>query len=229
MPQLTINDVLNELDKIISDSVREKNYLAIFAWVYKRTTEQIKAEVDKGSFENGQRMQQFDIVFANLYLDAYHDYKDNKPISLSWKIAFDAAREKHTLIQHLMMGMNAHINLDLAVAACTIMDGKPIAGLENDFNKVNDVLAGLLDEMQLKMGKVSKLMFLLDWAGKRSDEAIINFSMEKARTQSWLSANELWKLNGAGRQSRIKELDRNVESISRFLLHPPSKLLRWIL
>jgi len=229
MPQLTINDVINELDIIISDSVRDKNYLAIFAWVYKRTTEQIKAEVDKGSFGDGQRLQQFDIVFASLYLDAYRDYKDNKPISQSWKIAFDAAMEKHTIIQHLMMGMNAHINLDLAVAASTVMEGKPIAELEHDFNKVNDVLAGLLDEMQVKMGKVSKLMFLLDWIGKRTDEKVINFSMEKARTVSWFTANELWNLTGESRTAKIKEVDRNVKSISEFLIQPPSRFLRIVL
>ena len=229
MPQLTINDVINELDIIISDSVRDKNYLAIFAWVYKRTTEQIKAEVEKGSFENGERLQQFDIVFASLYLDAYRDYKDNKPISQSWKIAFDAAMEKHTIIQHLMMGMNAHINLDLAVAASLIMEGKPIAELERDFNKVNDVLAGLLDEMQVKIGKVSKLMFLLDWIGKRTDEKVINFSMEKARTVSWFTANELWNLTGDKRKARIIDVDRNVESISEFLIQPPSGFLRFVL
>ena len=229
MPHVTINDVLNELDKIINDSVRDKNYLAIFAWVYKRTTEQIKAEVEKGSFEKGESLLQFDIIFANLYLDAYRDYKDNKPLSQSWKIAFDAATEKHTIIQHLMMGMNAHINLDLSIAASTVMEGKPMAELEHDFNKVNEVLASLLDDMQVKIGKVSKLMFLLDLIGKRTDEKVINFSMEKARTQSWFTANELWNLSGESRTARIKEADRNVECISEFLLQPPSRFLRSVL
>jgi hypothetical protein len=226
---MTIEKVLHELEEVIEESVRQKSHHAIFAYVYLRTTAQIKAEVEAGSFENDERLQNFDVIFANLYLQAYKNYIKNEDVSESWKIAFDSGSERLTIIQHLLMGMNAHINLDLAVAASEIMQGKPISDLKNDFNKINDILAGLLNEMQVRIGKASKMMFLLDWLGGRKDEKIINFSMKRARNHSWAIANELWLLNSENRKLRAKEVDQDVRKISEFLKSPPSIVLRLLL
>ena len=50
-------------------------------------------------------------------------------------------------MQHLLMGMNAHINLDLGIAASEVAGGNSIHDLKSDFMKVNDILAGLLSEI----------------------------------------------------------------------------------
>lgn len=34
-------------------------------------------------------MEKFDILFANLFFDAYQQYRSNEPLSASWKIAFE--------------------------------------------------------------------------------------------------------------------------------------------
>jgi len=224
-----IDEILEELDVIIQKSISQNNFLGIFAYVYLRTTAQIKTEIEQEKFEDNERLQKFDVLFANLYLDAYRNYFDKQPVNNAWKIAFDSKNDRLTIIQHVMMGMNAHINLDLAIAACEIMEGKSISDLENDFNKVNEILAGLLNEMQAKIGKVSKLMFLIDWIGKRTDENIINFSMVQARTQSWRIANELWNLEGEERNARIQQVDQSVTKISEFIKNPKSKLLKFVL
>ncbi len=225
----TLDDVLRAMDSIIEESIREKNYLGLFAYVYRRTTARIKKEIEEGNFEDNARLEKLDIVFAGLYLDAYHRYRENKSIHKSWKIAFDAKNQKLAVIQHILLGMNAHINVDLAVSASTIMEGKPMGDLENDFNKVNDILASLLNEMQDRIGKVSVLMVLLDWLGKRTDEKIIDFSMVQARKQSWRIANELWKLKGDRKNDRINEVDHSVSKIADFIKSPKSGLIAWIL
>src|SRR5690606_11967194 len=112
MPE-TIEEVLQELDRIIDQTVAANNFLGIFAYVYRRTTAQIKLAVENKTFEDNARMEKFDVAFANLYLAAYHSYQDRRPLSKSWRTAFDAQSERLTSIQHLIMGMNAHINLDL--------------------------------------------------------------------------------------------------------------------
>lgn len=229
MTYKTIDEILSELDGIIERSVLDNDYMGIFAYVYRRTTAQIKVETEKGNFEDNERMQKFDMVFASLYLEAYRNFSENKPISKSWEIAFRSKNEKLTIIQHLLLGMNAHINFDLAVAASVIMEGKPIQDLQNDFNKVNDILANLLNEMQVKIGKVSALMFLLDWIGKRSDEKLINFSITQARNQSWRTANELWSLQGQQKQERTSQVDLRVSILSEFIKNPKSKLLNFVL
>jgi hypothetical protein len=229
MKAQTIDEVLLELDTIIENTTYEKSHLCIFAWVYRRTTAQIKSEIDQGNFEDNDRMAVFDVDFANYYLDAYHRYQQGESVPESWEVAFDAKNEKLTIIQHVLLGMNAHINLDLAVTAAETMQSKPIAKLENDFKKVNDILAGLLDEMQSKIAKSSFFMFLLDWIGKRADEKIINFSIRQARNQSWRLANELWALEGLDKQLRIEQADRSIGKIGEFIRKPKSGLLRFIL
>jgi hypothetical protein len=229
MAHKNIDAVIQELDQIVEWSIHEKSFLGIFAYIYQRTTQQIKAEIEKGNFEDNQRLEHLDVVFAGFYLDAFRNYQRGEPVSESWKIAFDAQNEDLTTIQHLLLGMNAHINLDLAIAASQVMAGKPIDPLENDFNKVNDILAGLLNEMQSKIAKVSYLMFLLDWLGKRSDEKIINFSMVQARTQSWRVASELWSLKDSVREERISQVDHSIYNLGTLIKQPPSRFLKMIL
>ena len=77
----------------------------------------------------------------------YHNYKTSQPISKSWKASFDVQKQPITIIQHLLLGMNAHINLDLGQAAAKVAKPNRINDLENDFMEVNKVLAGLIDEM----------------------------------------------------------------------------------
>lgn len=226
IPSQTIDEVLHELDQIIEKSVQENNYLGIFAYIYRRTTAQIKTAIGNNEFEDNERMKQFDVKFANFYLTAWQNYFAGKKISNAWKAAFDARRENLTIMQHLLMGMNAHINLDLGVAAEEIMTNKPIQDLKNDFGKVNQVLASLVDELQTKIGRVSPLMFLLDWVGGRTDEKIINFSMVKARGFSWQNACELAELNEKEKSEKIGAVDDFVTSLSKIIRNPDSLLLK---
>jgi hypothetical protein len=229
IPCNSILEVLRELDTIIEDCTRQNDPRAIFAYVYRRTTAQIKIGILNHAFENPGRMEQMDVTFANRYLIAYQDYKEGKPVSSCWKTAFDPSQGPLSIIQHIMLGMNAHINLDLGVAAADVMKGKPILELEYDFNKVNVILASLVDEMQSGLGKVSSLMFLLDWVGGRTDEKIIDFSMQKAREQSWKTATGVWSVEGQQRLDKIMETDILVTILAERLKNPRTRMLQWVL
>ena len=222
----TIDDVLAELDRIIDETVRENCFLGIFAYIYRRTTAQIKAEVEKGAFKDNERMARFDVEFARLYIDAYHGYYAGETISRSWKVAFDARNRPLTIVQHLTLGMNTHINLDLGVAASKIMEGDDILKLKEDYYKVNEVLAGLIDEMQDRVGRVSRLMFLVDWLGRRTDERLINFSISKARNESWKVARALASLKGEARTLKLEETDLIVSRIGELVISPKGRLIR---
>jgi len=222
----TIDEVIAELDRIIEWSIAENNYLGIFAYVYRRTTLQIKKEINRKAFEDNARMEQFDVVFANLYLDALNNYIQEKPISRSWRLAFDAKCDSLAVIQHLMMGMNAHINLDLGIAASEIMKDQPIEQLKHDFYFVNNILFKLTDEMQDRLNRVSVLMFVMDWLGGTRDEQFINFNLEKWRSKSWKKAQKLWTLEGEAREREIIRIDHRVMERSRTIGRPTSLLLR---
>ena len=225
----SLEEVLDALDKIIEDAIKDNNFLGIFAFVYRRVTAQIQREIELRHFDDNERMEAFDIAFANRYIEAVRGYQNNQPVSPSWKIAFDCQKDSLTIIQHLMMSMNAHINLDLSIAASTAAKGKPMVDLKNDFEKINEILSGLTNEVQSKLGNVSKLMFLLDWIGKNTDEKILDFSMKKARAFAWKNAVQLSRLNNEEQQARIDHIDNVVLELSKCIKTPGSRIVQFLL
>lgn len=225
----SINEVLIQLDEIIEESITSNSRMGLFAYIYRRTTAEIAAEISLGSFEDNQRLEVLDVEFANLYLDAYNAYKNNQPLSKSWAYAFDQVEEPLTILQHIMMGMNAHINLDLGVSTATIMHSKDIQEIEADFNKVNDILFQIVDEMQDRLSRVSPFMFILDWLGQTNDEKVIDFSMRKARQQSWNTANLIWAIEDEKQQGAIDGIDDLVLKLSEQVKAPKSKFIAYIL
>jgi len=226
IPAKSIDEVLAELDMIIENTVVENNYLGIFAYVYRRTTAQIKQAILEKQFEDNERMEVMDVAFANLYLTAYQSFMNNQGCTASWEIAFEAKLDKLTIIQHLMLGMNAHINMDLGIAASSFDPGISMPTLKNDFMKVNQILNDLTNEMQDRVSKVSRLMVLVDWLGHNSDELIANFSMVKAREQAWNLACKLSKLKDVERKSVVAFTDYTIAELGAKLKNPPGKLLK---
>jgi hypothetical protein len=229
IPAKTIDEVLTELDLIIESTVVDNNFLGIFAYVYRRTTAQIKQAIREQQFEDNARMELLDVAFANLYLTAFHSYATDKNCSAAWQAAFSAKHEKITILQHVMLGMNAHINLDLGIAAATIAPGKEITGIKNDFMKVNQILSELTNEMQQRVSKVSGLMFILDWTGNNTDEKFINFSMVKARQQAWNLAGILANLSEPEKETVISVTDQTIAGLANMLKSPKSKLVKLLL
>ena len=222
----SLKEVLVELDSIIEERMACNSSAAVFAYVYRRTTREIEAGISEGVFEDPDRMEAFDVIFANLYIEAYRKWRAGERVSGAWQLAFDADTGSLTLIQHLLLGMNAHINLDLGIAASRVMKGRPILDLESDFHRVNDILFRLTDEMQDRLGRVSPLMILLDWIGKRSDERIVDFSLEKARAYSWKNALRLWETPGEELPGRIATIDGFVSGIGEIIKQPRSRISR---
>lgn len=229
MPQAnTIKEVLDQLDDIINQSIAENSNLGLFAYVYRRTTAEIADAIANKRFEDNERMERFDVVFANFYLDAYHAFQNNQNLSKSWRHVFEASSEYLSILQHVIMGMNVHINLDLAISAANVMDGKDIQAIEKDYHLVNDILFEITNELQARISRVSPLMFLADWMGKNSDERIIDFSMQKARTAAWNAANLIWSLQGTDRDKAIEALDSTVLMLGNRLQKPRFIPIKWI-
>ncbi|MDF4222207.1 DUF5995 family protein [Maribacter sp. M208] len=224
-----MQEVLIQLDEIIDSAIANNDRIGYFAFLYRRVTAEILKEVQLGNFEDNARMEIFDVAFANYYLDAYRGYSENQPISKSWQIAFDTKNDPLTILQHIMLGINTHINLDLGLAASAVMQSKQITDIENDFNTVNSILGNIVNEMQDRLSRVSPLLFLLDFAGKNTDEEIINFSLAKARKVSWLNANLLWGLGNEHQDVAIQQMDNTVLKLGKLIKAPKSKIVTYAL
>lgn len=211
MPTLPQNipSVLHALDAIIVDAIQNNHSKGYFASLYRAVTAEVQKGILAGRFEDGDRMEKLDVIFANRYLVAHDAYFANLPCSLSWKIAFDETKNnKLIVLQHLFLGMTAHIMLDLGIAAAEICPGNKIHDLKNDFKAINTLLSSMVDGIEEKLSVISPFFFMIDKLGGRNDEKLADFSMKIARTAAWQTALDLAKVHGTNKwQVRINQAD----------------------
>jgi hypothetical protein len=218
----SIDKVIRQLGDIVDDCRRKSSRLGYFAALYRIVTLKVRDGIIAGDFEDNDRMEKLDVLFANRYIEAYEQYHSGSaPLTRSWLSAFQAAEKWRLLIiQHLLLGINAHINLDLGIAAALTSPGDKIDELKNDFDKINDILSGLLDIVQDRINSVSRGFALLDRIGGRTDEAIMNFSIQKAREEAWKFATELADLPPQEQQNLITKKDQEIRNLAELVQSP---------
>ena len=222
-----IDDLIAILGNIIDDARTRQSRDGYFPALYRLVTRAVKDGIANGRFEDGERMARLDVAFANRYLEAYDAYRNNGQMSESWKIAFEAAQTSERIIlQHLLLGMNAHINLDLAVSAATIAPGAAINGLQHDFSAINDILNEQIDKVQNAIARVSPAMWVLDKVGGRNEERLVAFSLKTARELAWRNAQ---RLAANPSSDAISDLDRATAGLADPIANPPGMLIRMAL
>src|SRR5215470_3725016 len=203
-----IDDVIRALDAIIDWAWSEKSRLGYFAALYRRVTRAVKDGIAKNQFQNGPLMERLDVNFAGRYLEAFGQFRSRQEPTLSWQIAFAAAqRWRPIVVQHLLAGINAHINLDLGIAAAVTAPGDQLPGLQADFDQINQVLAGLVSTVEKEIATVSPLLGLLETLSLKTDTAIINFSLDEARKFAWNHAVKMAPMSPQEMQAAIHDLD----------------------
>lgn len=221
MPPKNLDEVLVELDDIVADALQKPSRLGLFAALYRAMTAKVKQGLVEGRFADAARMDRFDTTFASRYLAAYAAYRAGQPCSRSWKVAFRAADDPSLIcLQHLLLGMNAHINLDLAVAAVEVCPGPALPKLQADFDAINDILSDLLDDIQAAINGISPLFHVLDVMGGGVDEHLASFSLVRARHQAWQSAKLLSRLPATAQPHLIEILDGMAAGLGRLLVRP---------
>ena len=217
----SIQDVIDDLGGIISLCRAEKNPAGYFPALYRRVTLGVQGWIAQDRFDDGPRMERLDVVFADRYLDAWRAWRAGGALTRSWAVAFEAAEDwAPTTVQHLLLGINAHINLDLGIAAARVSPPRELAALGDDFGRINQLLASLVDDVQDRLSEVWPLLRVLDWAAGGDDEATVNFSMGRARDAAWGFAHRLAARPGREWPRLIQETDELVAAIGGRLRHP---------
>jgi hypothetical protein len=221
-PPRTIDDVLAALRSVVDDAARDGDRIGLFAAVYRQVTDTIARGIADGLFDDADRLSRFDAVFAGRYLTALETWRDGRDPGRSWRLAFRATEDGDlVLVQHLVLGINAHINLDLAVAAAQTAPGGEITGLKDDFERINDVLIDVLCDLQGALDGLSPLLGGLDVVLGRIDEEIFGFKLQRARAEAWEAAVLLAGQAGEAREATVRMLDRYAYGVGRLVLAPP--------
>jgi hypothetical protein len=217
----TYESTAGALERIVEQCSTTGDRAGYFAAMYLAVTRTVRQRSEDGAFEDPARMERFITSFAARYLDAFDAWRSGQSTTEAWKVAFEATTEwRPIILQHLLLGMNAHINLDLGVCASDLAEPGMIDAIRVDFDAVNDVLAELVDGCQNALGEVSPWLGLIDRIGGAGDEAVIRFSLVRARRQAWTVAVRLSSLSGAERDEAIADVDATAASVGRRVRHP---------
>ncbi len=221
-PLQSVDDVLLQLDDVIQFCWDRSSRLGYFPALYRKVTRRVKDGIAKGEFQNGPRMEELDICFAGRYLDAWAQHRAGELPTRAWLAAFRAAENPDLLvIQHLLLGMNAHINLDLGIAAARTSPGPALSNLQPDFNKINEVLAELTNGVKEELEQIWPPLRGLDQLVGRLDDAVVNFSMSRARGQAWNVARRLAVLPVHGQLPVMAEVDTWASVFAEGVIRPP--------
>jgi hypothetical protein len=217
----TIADVLEALDEIIADAMEARSRVGYFAAIYRKMTAKVAEGIETGFFDDGERMERLDVLFADRYLQAYDAFRAGGSTTRSWARAFEATTSTRPIIlQHLLVGINAHINLDLGIAAAEIAPGPALPDLRRDFDRDNEIIGSLMTEVASDLGVVSPWIGLLDRLGGRHDDEVIRFSIEAARSAAWRFAVELAPLAREDWGGPIGARDASAARLGDVVLNP---------
>ncbi len=217
----SIDDVIHILGEIIQEAEVNSDPLGYFAVLYQKVTIKVKEGIENNFFENGKRMEELDIRFAGRYLKAYFAYRQNKPVTASWRKSFEAAKASEpTVIQHLLLGINAHINLDLGISAAEVCKHSDMEDFKNDFTKIDRILSSLVDDVQQGLLGISPFWSPFINILGRIDNFFINLIISTSRRQAWKFAKRMVGKSDEEVNRMINRRDRSTARKGRFIGNP---------
>lgn len=142
-----VDSVVWEMKSRMEGLRLEQEYLREFLGTYQRTTFAVGKAVDDDYFEDPGWVERWDVVFAELYLDALDTHLSGGAPSRPWRLAFEAPPGLPGL-RHVLLGINAHVNYDLPQALLAVIsdaeftDSSLMARRRRDHERIDSILAG---------------------------------------------------------------------------------------
>ena len=174
-----------------------------FHATYQRTTVAVAAELERGGFIDPDWVERWDVVFADLYLDALADALAGRRPPRPWDIAFRAPPGLPAL-RHVLLGMNAHINYDLPQALVAVItdaefdDPAVMARREADHRAINQVLATRVAAEDDELTSISGPGSLLDRLLRPFNRLGTQRFLREAREKVWANAIALSRARRQG-------------------------------
>ncbi|WP_437735357.1 DUF5995 family protein [Sorangium sp. So ce1335] len=212
----SVDDVQRLLARCIEVARDENSADAYFALLYSWETRDIADAADAGVFDAPDALRRMIVAFANRYFTARAQFRADRPVSGAWALAFRAARSTSALVvQHILLSMNAHINVDLGVAAAE-------TGLSwADYARVDAILGRGVSRIQGSLNRTTPVLRGLDFIGGEFDELFTIYSLKAARRQAFALAQRLQAAAVEERPSLVAEADDRALRFGQRLLDPP--------
>ncbi len=203
------------VDRLIAEMRRNVARLgcehdAAFALLYGRTTVGIRAALRAGAFSDRPLWNQVTTAFGRYYLDALRAWRRGRRARApqAWRIAFRAAdRGRVSTLGDLFLGINAHVNRDLAFVYARLRVTN-----HDDHLAVNAVLAGV---QPVAFGAIAA-RFDPTLAAQRSRDPALSLDIFAWRERAWTNAKRLRAASSrAARRTVAAGIERHAVATAR--------------
>jgi hypothetical protein len=191
----SVDDASERLRRLEDRLVAREDRRSVFLTIYTRMTGRIRDRIDRGGFGETEWMRTYTTTFANYYRRAFLAFERGNlgAVPDPWRIAFGTALAGDALVmQDAFLGINAHINYDLALTLRDVGIEPNRPARRADHRAVNEVLARLVDAQQRALAELyAPGIADLDATLGRVDERLSLFGLTEGREQAWRIATVL--------------------------------------
>jgi hypothetical protein len=220
----------DRLDTLTPAEETRREFLA----TYQRTTAAVGKAIDGGAFEDPDWVDEWDVVFADLYLAAFDaERAGGEGVPRPWRLAFDAPADLAPLRQ-VLLGINAHINYDLPQALLAVISVEEFAdegvldSRRRDHERIDGVLSGRVAAEDAEL-ETRSAVTLLDRALRPLNQRASKRFLREARQKVWHNTMELHQARVESPDAykiRLAELELLSAAKIADLLAPGQVLLR---
>ena len=191
-PYASVDESDRRLDELLEAFEARDDRRSMFLTVYSRVTEAVGKRIDRGGFEEPDWVADYLVTFANLYREAVHDFEAGNLNALAdpWQLAFEAAeQEGYHALRHVALGINAHINYDLALALDEVGIERNRGRKRADHAAVNEVLGRLVDGNQDRPAEnYDPSIVAIDESLGDLDDLFSILTIDECRDSAWRTA-----------------------------------------
>jgi hypothetical protein len=231
-PVTTVREVLERLDEI--QAYAEENELlgpndglACFNRLYRSITASVLRGLGTRRFRDPDFVATLDVSFANRYLSTVRaSVTEARVVAGAWRVLIERRDDPRIHpIQFAAAGVNAHVDLDLAVAVaatCVKMRSEPTSGKKHrDYLEINRIFAEQMRAFResYEQGPAARL---LDGIAAPFLDLASDAAMAEARALAWKRAVELWALREKPMEESVfvERLDDEAQVTGLLLFEP---------
>ena len=207
-----------------------------FLATYLRTTRAVAAELGRGGFLDPPWVERWDVAFADLYLDALETAEAGRRPPAPWAVAFGAGgRAGLPPLRHVLLGMNAHINYDLAQSLLAVIadeefdDPGLLARRGADHRHIDEVLAARVGAEDAELEAVGGDRRLTDRLLQPLNRLGTKRFLKESRAKVWANTRLLAAARRQGRDAyaaHLAELERLAAARVADLVAPGQVILK---
>jgi hypothetical protein len=211
-----VADLLPRMEQQLAELADARDPARFFLGTYLRTTRAIAAAIDAGVFEDGAWVDDLDVVFAGYYLDALAAHRrDPASAPATWRRVF-AADPSLPPEAHVLLGVHAHVNVDLPQALIATIPSEEFADAavctrrRRDHERVDRVLADRVAAEDAELQRAGGRRTALDRVLAPVNRTAVRRFLKEGRQTVWANTAVLHRARDDGQaclERRVAELD----------------------